>query len=303
MTATHILGSFHFFRRVDLTASLRASSNVDFLADSGAFSAFNSGATVTVADYAAWLVDHQSVINGAATLDVIGNPVATARNTDELIERTGGAVPILPVFHVSSPWHELERLCREHPYVMLGGAVSVSGRGKTDAMLRWCVKAHRIAREHDVRLHGLGLTRPPYPEKLPWYSTDSSYWTSATRTGTLSLFDGARLQTFRCGTKRVEDHVGLIRAYGGNPDLLRASGFGIVREVGPRARADRDWLRQASLHTWRRYEMWLRKRKATVPPPRGGRTVGDGPKVYLAVSDMNDIRDVLRAHRGVPAVT
>lgn len=297
MTAVHVLGSFHYFRRKDLTTELSRYPGADFLADSGGFSAHNAGATVTVPDYAAWLRDHASVINAAAALDVIGDPAATARNTDELIRRVDGAVPIVPVFHVSSPWAELERLCREHPYVMLGGAVAVAGRGRVAAMLRWCVKAHQIARDHDTRLHGLGLTRPPYPEKLPWYSVDSSYWTSANRTGSMSLFDGARMVGFRLGTPKAAPHADLIRRYGGNPRRAVMPGFGLVREVGPSAREDRDWATRASVDSLLRYERWLRHRRPVVAPPRESRTHGDGIKVYLACTTLKDVALVVARTR------
>lgn len=304
MTAIHILGSYWFFKSRNLVEDLAGCPDVDFLADSGAFSAHNSGAEVKLPEYAAWLRDNAPVINCAATLDVIGNPVATARNTDELIERVDGAVPILPVFHVGSPWPELERLCRQHPYVMLGGAVGLSGRGRTAAMLRWCVQAHKIARSHDVRLHGLGLTRPPYGEALPWYSIDSAYWVSGARTGTIALFDGSKLVKLRVGTERARPHAKLIRAYGGDPARVASPGFGVIRESGPIGRREREWLTDVGAMSWRRYEVWLRGQKRPVPPPRGGRVTGTGPKVYLAVGGRGDLHRVIRISRSLrrPAV-
>ena len=284
----NILGSYWYFRRQNLTEILAQHPGIDFLADSGAFSAYNSGAEVKLADYAAWLLDHATVINAAATLDVIGDPTTTARNTDELTHRTNGRITIVPVFHVGSPWTELERLCRNHRYVMLGGAVAVAGRGRETAMLRWCVHAHRIARDHGTVLHGLGLTRPPYPEKLPWYSIDSSYWTSATRTGTISLFDGAKLVTFRCGTPRARAHAKLITAYGGNPIRVASPGFGIIREVGEHGRDDRDWMRRAGILAFRRYETWLRARRDPIPAPTPVR--GNGIKLYLAANSVDELK-------------
>jgi hypothetical protein len=293
----HILGSYFFFRTRNLVEDMAGAGPVDFLADSGAFSAFNSGKMIELSDYANWLRDNASVINCAATLDVIGDPASTARNTEKLMSLVDGAVPILPVFHVNSPWPILEQLCRDHPYVMLGGAVALSGRGNTEAMLRWCVRAHKIAREHNTRLHGLGLTRPPYGEALPWYSIDSSYWTSASRTGTISLFDGRKMVKFRVGRPGAADHAALIRAYGGDPKRAVLPGFGLVRESGPMGRRDRDWLSDASILAWRRYETWLRARRPLVPPPRAGRVTGTGPKVYLAAGSVENLRRIIRVIR------
>jgi hypothetical protein len=296
----HVLGSYHYLKRAELTADLRAiPAEVDFFADSGGFSAFASGAVVRVEDYAAWLVRHASVINAAATLDVIGDPVASAVNTRRLIELTDGTVPIAPIFHVGSPWKVLEKLCAEHPYVGLGGGVAIGNR--QEAMTRWMVRAHQIARDHNARFHGFGMTKPPYPELLPWYSVDSSYWTSASRTGSLSLWDGRQFQTFRVGGPTAAKHALLIRRYGGNPARAVRPGFGIVRETGPVARIDARWMGMASILSWRRYEESIRARRDVVPPPRAGRTTGDGIKVYLAVGNTGDAATIHRALTVPPA--
>jgi hypothetical protein len=305
MTARiHMLCSFHFFRRKSLV-DLLAGDDVDLMADSGAFSAFTSGASVTVEEYAAWLVRNAPVINCAATLDVIGDPDATARNTAQLMELVDGAVPILPVFHVGSPWPVLESLCAAHPYVMLGGAVHIARTGpqprqwdeRARVMLRWIVQCHKIAREHGTRLHGLGLTRPPLPEKVPWCTVDSSYWSSASRTGSLSLFHGTGFTGFRCGEPKAAQHARLIRLYGGDPKRASTPGFGIVRLAGAQGRAEREWLTDASLMSWRRYETWLRTWKRPVPPPDGTATSGDGIKIYLAAGSVQDVRRITRCVR------
>ncbi|MDQ0376511.1 hypothetical protein [Amycolatopsis thermophila] len=287
MTAVHVLGSYFYLRKLDLTAELKKRPGVDFFADSGAFSAFTTGGSVDIDEYGDWLTQHAAVINCAATLDVIGDPVATARNTERLLARTGGRVTIMPAFHVGSPWPELHRLCAEHPYVALGGAVHLAKREM--AMMRWLIKAHQIARDYNTRLHGFGLTRPPYPHILPWYSVDSSYWNSASRTGTLTLWNGRHFQTFRVGDRRAAQHANLIRAYGGNPTHVSTPGFALVREVGPRGSRDREWLNRATIESFRRYEAHVRGWRGTVPAPRSGSTTGDGLKVYLAAGNLADI--------------
>lgn len=263
---------------------------MDFLADSGAFSAYTGGKVITIDEYADWCLKHADVINAAATMDVIGDPKATARNTDRLMARLDHRVPVMAVFHTGSPWEELHRICRDHRYVALGGAVYAGHR--TQAMLRWCVKAHQIAREHDTRLHGFGLTKPPYPEILPWYSADSSYWTSASRTGSMSLWDGSRWHGFRVGTRSAAKHAKLIRSYGGDPARASRYGFGIISRNGPAARAEYRWLCEAPLVAWRRYERWIRAKRQPVGPPTGTTTTGTGFKLFQAVGSAGDIRMV-----------
>jgi hypothetical protein len=290
----HILGSYHYLKRVDLAAAFaRLGADVDFLADSGAFSAFTSGAVVRLEDYADWLLTHAAVIDAAATLDVIGDPAATAANTARLIERTGGRVPILPVFHVGSPWAELRRLCAEYPYVALGGAVGVNGR--VPQMTAWLVAAHRIAADHDTRLHGFGLTRPPYPEQLPFYSVDSVYWRSASRTGHLSLWDGRRFVGLRVGTPAAGRHGLLVRRYGGDPARIGRAGFGVIGKSGALGAAEARWMQAASVRSMWRYQEHIRRRRGPIPAPRGGRTGGNGLKIYLAACAAGELTEIAHA--------
>lgn len=286
MTATAcLLGSFYHMQRADITdmvaRAARRGVEVDFFADSGAFSAENSGASIDVKQYVTWLRVHAPVINFAASLDVIGDYRASRANTEYLEDAVGDVVVIVPTFHVNSPWGELERLCKRHRLVALGGAVAFGRREQ--AMLAWLVKAHKIAREHGTVLHGFGLTRPPYPSALPWYSVDSSYWSSAARSGTLALFDERR-QDFinvRVGTKSAARHGALVRSYGADPAWVAVKDFGRVNMRGDAGRDEYRWLVEASAESRLRYSDWLAAGR-TVPAPPGVR--GDGTKIYLAAS-------------------
>lgn len=293
MKTAAILGSFHYFRRRDLAelAEAAGSVTVDFFADSGAFSAANAGAKIDRREYASWLAGNAPSINFAAGLDVIGDPAASRRNTEALEDAVGDRVVIVPTFHVGSPWSELERLCAAHRFVALGGAVRFTRRG--DGMMRWLVQAHQIGREHGTVFHGFGLTRPPYPHALPWYSVDSVYWTSAQRTGTLSLFGGHQFATFRIGTDGPHEHAEVIRTYGATASALAQPGFARVAARGNAGRSEREWMNRATLEAWLRYSDWLTRVRAAVPPPP--RVTGAGPKVYLAAASLDDYRSIVAA--------
>jgi hypothetical protein len=290
MTTAYVLASFAYFAKVDLPHQVRRARDlygvdVDFFADSGAFSAYTSGKTITVKQYATWLAVHAHVINCAATLDVIGDPAGTARNTAALQDAVGDQVYIIPIFHVGSPWPELEKLCAAHPYVGLGGGVAVGQREAP--FMQWLIRCHRIGRDHGTVFHGFGMTKPPYPDKLPFYSVDSSYWSAGVRNGTLALYDGLahRFRRLRVGTRQVHDRraASLVRSYGGDPQQVMQPGFGRVAERGPSGRGDREWMAEAAAMSWHRYTLDLRARHHTVPEP--GPVRGTGPKVYLAVGD------------------
>lgn len=292
---TSILASFHYFRRIDVSRLVRQAKDlgvtVDFLADSGAFSAYTTGATITLKQYAAWLTSYAPVINAAITLDVIGDPAASGRNTLMLEDMVGNDVTVIPVYHVGSPWSELHRWCAGHKYVALGGGAVLQGRER--AFMAWAVKAHRIAAEYGTRFHGLGMTRPPGPELLPWYSVDSSYWSSAQRNGTLGLFDMRTRQWLRVrvGTLQAIDKPNIarvLRSYGASPRAVAANGFGRVAIRGEQARSDRRWLAEAAAEAWMRYGDHLRDKHGTIPAPDGVRH--DGPKMYLATGSESDFR-------------
>lgn len=291
----HILGSFAYFAKADLPHLVRRARalygvEVDFFADSGAFTAYASGKTIAVRQYAAWLAVHAHVINCAATLDVIGDPAVTARNTAALQDAVGDQVYVIPIFHVGSPWTELENLCATHPYVGLGGGVAAAGKQQA-AFMAWLVKCHRIGREHGTVFHGFGMTEPPYPEKLPFYSVDSSYWSSGNRAGTIALFDPRtrRFVRARFGTRHAFTRPGmaaLIRSYGGDPHAVAATGFGLTAQRGALGRAEHRWVDETSCLSWMRYGAYLRTWRSPIPAPP--QVNGTGPKAYLAV--VNDMQ-------------
>lgn len=300
----YILGSFFYMGKTDLTAVIREAEAkhgrpVDFLADSGAFSAWTTGVAIDVDEYADWLIRHSDVINAAAGLDVIGDHVATARNTDRLRERVAGRVEIVPVFHVGAPWSELRRLCVEHPYVGLGGAVGLTRR--KDAMMRWLVECHVIGRDANTRFHGFGQTRPPFPESLPWYSVDSSYWRSSGRAGQLALWDtkGRTLVSIKVGVPQSAERRRIIRDHGGDPDMVGSRGFCRATHDPVASKHNAKWMWGAGIEAMRRYHEYMRSR-ALVPPPRSGPTTGTGVKVYLAAMGRADIRFITNQPRIVP---
>lgn len=299
-TTVPILASFHYFKRSDIPRLVgyakAQGATVDFFADSGAFSAYTTGATITVKQYATWLTAYAGMINCAATLDVIGDPKATARNTLALEDAVGQDVTVIPTFHVGSPWADLHRWCRSHQYVALGGGAVLQQRER--AFMAWAVRCHQIAAQYGTRFHGFGMTRPPVPELLPWYSVDSSYWSSAQRNGTLSLFDwrARKFVRVRVGTRQVAERAGvaaLVRTYGADPRTVATDGFGRVGVRGDAGRQDRRWLAEAAIETWLRYGDYLRDRHQPVPAPAG--VQHDGPKVYLAAGSEDDFRMIVDA--------
>lgn len=294
MTATPILASYWFLKRTDITSVVDRMGGidaVDLFIDSGAFSAWSSNATVDLRAYADWLLAHRRVINFAAGLDVIGDPVATLKNLYTLRDMVGSAVKIVPTFHVGSPWTMLEHMLGDgFDFVALGGVVSLRLKDH-DPLMPWLVTAHRILRDAGAVAHGFGITKPPLPEMLPWYSVDSAYWQQAAITGGFTLWDSrARRMVRVVSGKRLSSRgAELVREYGGDPRAFTRHGFGLVGKTADaeQARAERRWSQTASAASWYRHAIALNEKYRT-PAPKGVR--GHGPKIYLAVGGADDMR-------------
>ncbi|MFJ4627159.1 hypothetical protein [Streptomyces sp. NPDC088847] len=267
-----VLTSFHYFRdrdMADLVDQLRQGygGDVDVFADSGAFSAVTLGATISLPDYRAWLTDWRSVITTAATLDVIGDPVTTARNT-EALEASG--LTVLPTFHVGTRWRVLEDLCARYRYLALGGMVPYWRRPKE--LMRWLVHAFRIARDTGTVFHGFGQTSLDIVKALPFYSVDSSTWASGARYGKVRIWDDVRahMTELQAGDRaRTQRYAAQIQAHGADPLLVGRTGFA-TRTPG---KSDEQFYREDHMMrgsngvAYHRLGQFLARRHQVAPPP------------------------------------
>jgi hypothetical protein len=285
-----ILVSFHYARKVDLSILADHDGPVEVFADSGAFSAKSLGATIKVADYVAWLNDWSGLITTAASLDVIGDHVASRHNLRAI---EGCGLEVLPVFHFGSPWPELQMMCARYPYVALGGMASSTKQ--LPQLTKWLVGCRKMGDAYGTVFHGFGQTSPQVLAKFPFYSVDSSSWASGVRYAQTLLWSD-RKKAFlwiRHGTRRVGDHQSLIRAHGGNPALLANPGFA-VQGGRPQAEfhAERAMSYKVSATSMRLFEGWL-QRHHPVPAPVG--KAQEGPCVFLGVTRTRELQNALEA--------
>jgi hypothetical protein len=274
------LVSFHYHQKTNLQEIVDSYHGpCEVFADSGAFSAATLGATIKLADYAAWLKEWDHLLTVRATLDVIGDPAATARNTAAL-ERQG--LPVLPVFHTGTPYAELEKLVKQYDYMALGGMVPHAK--DAPAVLRWLIQCFKIAQETGTVFHGFGQTRLETLRKLPFYSVDSSAWASGMRYGTITLWDDRanKLIQLQGGDRlAARKHARLLRAHGADPALVGRPGFAQKSQrTEPQFRKEVAMMRGAPAIAYLRMGDYLAKRHK-VPAPKS--LTQRGTSVYLAV--------------------
>ena len=172
----HILRSFYTDRKYILPEYCSG-----LFLDSGAFSAFRSGAVIVLDEYIRYLGEFGYHFDAYAALDVIGDPIQTKSNQG-VMDRAG--LTAVPTFHVGEPWEYLDYYLDTHSYIALGGMVPYSGSQELKTWLRGCWKRILKATKQ-AKVHGFGLTDLRLMKCFPWWSVDSTTAARAGRTGVL----------------------------------------------------------------------------------------------------------------------
>jgi hypothetical protein len=140
----------------------------DWVMDSGAYSAANSGKPIVFEAYieeCQRLLAEDPQLTEVFALDVIGDPVGTLRNTERMWEL---GIPAIPTFHVGESTRDLRRLADAFPKIALGGAVKYAQRKA------WAAAC--FAEVWPKPIHGLGFGARDAILHLPFHSVDASNW-------------------------------------------------------------------------------------------------------------------------------
>jgi len=184
----NILESWHYVGKQRFVDDMRRESAKIFL-DSGAFSAWTLGVTLSVYDYCEYIKRNSDILRVegdsvmASVLDGIGDPLQTYRNQLEMEAR--GVRP-LPCFHKGEDEQYLEYYIQNYDYITIGGMVGSSGKQLSVWLDRiWDKHLVDGAGRARVKVHGFGLTSIPLMEAYPWFSCDSSSWIQAAAFGSI----------------------------------------------------------------------------------------------------------------------
>jgi len=146
----------------------------DWVMDSGAFSAKNSGKDIDLQEYTECchrLLKSDSKLNEVFALDVIGDSKASLKNC-EYMWRHG--VPAIPTFHYGSDYSELIQIAKQYPKIALGGAVGMVSPKR----LKWARYCFSIVWKSvgPTKIHGFGFGAEMLAMGCPFHSTDATTW-------------------------------------------------------------------------------------------------------------------------------
>ncbi len=201
----------------------------------------------------------------------------------------------VPVFHSIEDWTWFERYCDTYSLIGLGGVAMI----RPETRMPWLVKAFRMAQGKAV-LHGLGIYNVDAVSGLPFYSVDSSSWTSVVQFGSAKLFDpitGKRVLI------KLGDHKGVYR----HAELLRRYGFDPA-DFADRERNKRTTCLALTLTSVIQMEGWLRRRHGLIEIPRREGLMGPrvgrpiGPRFYSSDAGANSGKDFPLALEGLAEV-
>jgi hypothetical protein len=179
--------------------------------DSGAFTTYKAGSAPTpVADYIAFVKALDFPVERIFTLDVIGDPVATERNHQTLLD--AGIRPV-PVITPGASLSGLDAMYEHSDLVAVGGLNSNKGSGGGGP--GWA----KYVLEHERRpLHLLGFGNRPIIARYKPYSVDASTWEYTGRTGTMPLYMGhgrmVPIKRTDCNRPLTQEQLVALKAYG-----------------------------------------------------------------------------------------
>ena len=170
----------------------------DFLLDSGAFT-FMQGKGGSP-DFDAYAERYADFINRNHVEKYFELDIDSVVGYDRVkllrakLERLTGRQSI-PVWHKSRGKDEYIGLCKDYPYVAIGGLVDGAKKGEyARALWKYFPWFIRTAHEHGAKIHALGFTSLDGIQQYHFDSVDSTAWTTGNRFGYLYFFDGKTMQ-------------------------------------------------------------------------------------------------------------
>lgn len=97
----------------------------------------------------------------------------------------------IPVWHKSRGLEDYKKICEEYDYIAIGGIVAKEIKPSEH---KFFLPLLKIAKDNNCKVHGLGFTSTKDLKYYPFYSVDSTSWTSASRFAQIAFFDGKKIK-------------------------------------------------------------------------------------------------------------
>jgi hypothetical protein len=205
------LDSYYYIRNdkefIDVIPKYR-----DYLLDSGAFTfIMNKKITVDIDVYTDAYIDfiNNHKIDKFFEMDVDAvygyEKVKKLRNRIE----AGTGRQSIPVFHRNRGMEDWKAMTKDYEYISIGIAGKDVEWGDYNAFYTFVMSA----KENGCKVHGLGITGMKSLERVPFYSVDSSGWTTGNRYKSIFHFDGKRVKNLKIDltNKRIHNHRELAK--------------------------------------------------------------------------------------------
>jgi hypothetical protein len=142
----------------------------DWVMDSGAYSAKNSGVEIDLTEYMETcrrLKGEDEKLTEIFALDVIGDWKQSERNTRKMWD---AGIEAIPAFHPGEPISVLKGLAKDYPKIAVGGMVGSSSKFKHRFL------SEVFANVWPARVHGFGLGCEDMVMSYPFDSVDATSW-------------------------------------------------------------------------------------------------------------------------------
>lgn len=152
----------------------------DWVMDSGAFSAHNSGVAIDLSKYidkCCELLHTDQTLIEVFALDVIPadrKPLTVAKAAEQSAKNCEAmwekGIPAIPCFHAGEPEEFLFAMAKTYPKIAIGGVALERG----DFKYKFCEQV--FARVWPKKIHGFGMSSETLVYGLPFHSVDATNW-------------------------------------------------------------------------------------------------------------------------------
>lgn len=167
------------------------------IVDSGAFTFMSGTASGTHIDwdrYAEEYADFVSQYHAENYIELDLDAIIGLDEVERLRKKLTKIVgyPPIPVWHKSRGWDYWLKMCRDYPYIAIGGIVTKEIKRNEWPFFQTML---RESKKTGAKVHALGCTPsdPSFFKRYQFYSSDSSSWTSTMRFSKYDYWNGSKI--------------------------------------------------------------------------------------------------------------